>query len=171
MITRLFGEFGGEQILVTRQAAELIPLREYYSPLGRFFAKWHNLKVRHHDFNGPPPIEAFRPKGDFIIRADVRSGNPFDYKVMPTTEDGITSIRMLEEGVFKKLLLDDWPEVRETAVPSYLLIEHFDGEMERLYRRVTVPLVNADGAVEMLYSATREYGILENEASLFELAG
>ena len=81
-----------------------------------------------------------------------------------------TTTKRCESELMQKQVMDDLSRVKETCEPLYQQVIHRFEHTELCFRRILLPVVDDDGNVELIYSATRQFGTVAAEFFEVELA-
>ena len=155
-------EAENESVRITRYDSAYIESWEKRTAIGDLYKRW--TAARSDDC--PPTVHQFKAWGDGILRADVRSDYPFDFKLVSTGRSPtVASLRRVydtESRVIQQQFFNDLLHVKETATPLLQTVEHRfneNGEWNEVaFARVLLPVVNHENRTVMIYSTTRPIG-------------
>lgn len=159
---------GEEFIEITKYPIELLREVEHDTDIGILYTRWRYL-------GSPPHKNKFRPKSANAACFRVSSELPLDYVYM-STDEPIQILPMRKFGgafgseLMQKQTMDDLLLVKESHEPLYQQVIHRIGRTELCFRRILLPVVDGDGRVELIYSATRRFGTVDREFLEVEIA-
>jgi hypothetical protein len=125
--------------------------------IGILYARWQSL-------GAPPHKDRFRPRSVNAACFRVASPMPLDYVYMSTDEPTkILPLRKLGNDLMQRQAIDDLMMVKERCEPLYEQVIHRIGRTELCFRRILLPVINDVRRVELIYTATRQFGTVEAE--------
>jgi hypothetical protein len=155
---------GEEFIEITKYPIELLREVEHDTDIGILYTRWRYL-------GSPPHKGKFRPQSANTACFRVSSELPLDY-VYTSTDEPIQILPMRKFGseLMQKQTMDDLLLVKESCEPLYQQVIHRLGRTEMCFRRILLPVVDGDGQVELIYTATRRFGTVGHEFLEVEMA-
>ncbi len=155
---------GEELIEITKYPIELLREVEHDTDIGILYTRWRYL-------GSPPHKSKFRPQSANAACFRVSSELPLDF-VYTSTDEPIQILPMRKFGseLMQKQTMDDLLLVKESCEPLYQQVIHRLGRTEMCFRRILLPVVDGDGRVELIYSATRRFGTVDHEFLEVEMA-
>jgi hypothetical protein len=89
---------------------------------------------------------------------------PLDYVYTSTDEPTqILPMRKLGNDLMQRQAIDDLMMVKERCEALYQQVIHRIGQIELCFRRILLPVINDEKRVELIYTATRQFGTVEAE--------
>ena len=151
-----------ELIEITNYPIALVPETEHDTDIGILYTRWRYL-------GAPPNKKKFQPRSANAACFRVSHQLPLDYVYTSTDEPTqIVPMRKLGSELLQKQTMDDLLMVKETCQPLYQQVIHRLPHTEMCFRRILLPVVNDDRQVELIYTATRQFGTVDRE--FFEVA-
>ena len=164
MDVQVYSVPGEELIEVTRYPIELVQEVERDTDIGILYASWQRL-------GSPPRKGSFQPRSANAACFRVANELPLDYVYTSTDEPTqILPLRMMDSELVRKHAMTDLLFVKETCKPLYEQVIHRFVQTELCFRRILLPVVNDEGRVELIYTATRQFGTVGPEFLLTEMA-
>ena len=155
---------GSEFIEITKYPIELVREVEDDTDIGILYTRWRYL-------GAPPHKDKFRPKSANAACFRVSNDEALDFVYTSTDEHTqILPMRKFENPLIQKQAMDDLLLVKETCEPLYQQVIHRIGQSEMCFRRILLPVINDDRKVELIYTATREFGTVEPQYFEAEMA-
>lgn len=157
MDVQIYSGLGTEFIEITKYPIELVQEVECGTDIGILYDRWQHL-------GSPPHKDDFRPRSANAACFRVSSERPTDYVYTSTDEPTqIVPMRKLGNELMQKQATDDLFLVKKSCEPIYQQVIHRVGRTELFFRRILLPVVNDEGRVELIYSATRRLGTVGSE--------
>lgn len=155
---------GSEFIEITKYPIDLVREVEDDTDIGIIYARWHDL-------GAPPHKDAFRPKSPNAACFRVSSEQALDFVYTSTDENTqILPLRKFDNELVQKQAMDDLMLVKETCEPLYQQVIHRTERIEMCFRRILLPVINDDRQVDLIYTATRQFGTIAPEFFEVEMA-
>lgn len=146
-----------EFIEITNYPIDLLMDVERNTDIGILYCRWQSLGDRPHK-------NRFQPRSANAACFRVSSELPMDFVYISTDEPARTlPICELDNELMQKQAMDDLLLIKETGEPLYQQVIHRIGPMEMCFRRILLPVVDDNGRIELVYSATRQFGAVEPE--------
>ena len=157
MDVQVYSAPGTELIEITRYPIELVREVESDTDIGILYARWQSL-------GAPPHKNRFRPRSANAACFRVSSPIPLDYVYTSTDEPTqFLPMRKLGNDLMQRQAMDDLMMVKECCNPLYQQVIHRIGRTELCFRRILLPVINDERRVELIYTATRQFGTVEAE--------
>lgn len=163
MDVQVYSAPGTELIEITRYPIELVREVESETDIGILYERWRAL-------GAPPHRTRFRPRSANAACFRVASPVPLDYVYTSTDEPTqILPMRKLVNDLMQRQAMDDLMMVKERCEALYQQVIHRIGRTELCFRRILLPVINDAKRVELIYTATRQFGTVEAEYFDMEL--
>ncbi len=164
MDVQIYSASGKEFIEITRYPIELVQQVEQNTDIGNLYTKWRKL-------GSPPHKNKFQPRGINTGCFLVSKEFPIDYVYTSTGVSlEILPLREMESELVQRQAMDDLLLVKETCEPLYQQVIHRMARFELCFRRILLPVINDNGQVDTIYTATRQFGAVEPEFFELEMA-
>lgn len=161
MDVQIYSASGKEFIEITQYPIDLVQQVEQNTDIGILYSRWRKL-------GSPPHGNAFQPRSVNAACFLVSKKFPIDYVYTSTGMSlEILPLREMESELVQRQAMDDLLLVKETCEPLYQQVIHRLDRIELCFRRILLPVVDDDGKVDRIYTATRRFGTVEPE--YFEL--
>ena len=157
-----------EIVRATRYSYSLTRNVETGTSIRRLMDAWDSAKQQNQQAPFTSDFESVQPETDNLMRVDVRSSNPFDFRVLTGNEEQVTTIISMRQiyqkgaSIVRKQLFDRLLRVRETVEPSYECIlyrKRIEQDWNELvFARLMVPTLGSDQEPEYVFSLTRVLG-------------
>ncbi len=164
MDVQIYSASGKEFIEITQYPIELIEQVEHNTDIGILYTRWRKL-------GSPPHRDNFQPRsvnaGCFLV------SKPFPIDFVYTSTDvshAVLPLREMESELVQRQAMDDLLLVKETCEPLYQQVIHRMKRVELCFRRILLPVIDDDGKVDLVYTATRQFGTVEPEYFELEMA-
>ncbi|MDH3702144.1 MAG: hypothetical protein OEU46_12585 [Alphaproteobacteria bacterium] len=164
MDVQIYSTSGKEFIEITRYPIELVQQVENNTDVGILYAQWRKL-------GSPPHTNKFQPRSVNTACFLVSKQLPIDFVYTSTDVSlQILPLREMESELIQRQTMDDLLLVKETCKPLYQQVIHRMERFEMCFRRILLPVIDDDGKVEQIYTATRQFGTVEPEYLEMEMA-